>query len=870
MVHEVPAIRYTLLRAQHTQPLLALPFSNELLGVPARDEVHVSTNLGTILVGLGYDLSALEKGAPEAFRLVNSQTLGMSAEMKRASREGAESLRLIDEALGIHLSRPLTRLLTQEFPALATGLQSVLGVGAFGAISVAGIEFFDKISKGIEHAQKAEEEFANASRKARETFDESMASYAKSHKLRSLSGIDKKMFEIDYSAVEEARHKIDALAESMEKEAKASQEAASWWTKLLAAIGDEGHQLWSTSSTLGVEAISKQLEEFKRRFDDLSRTDALNGTREAAAAINTELATAKTKLDSMQGQFDFQQSSAGQRRVPGRGRVAEPAVISAEELAAQKEYFENLKKIQELQGAATKDQGGKEAEAWGEATVEAAKKAQSAVQQLYKEMGTSLAKLQPQTDPLKKLADEIRLMKQQADTDFRALGETAESALGMQAAMTALDAYDKRLDQVLAKAKREADVAEAAAKLPTRQAGPPNLSQLLNTTAPGMGPSATPIAPQLGSGGTAGAQLSVFNSDEGAQLKLAAQAYQEAMSPADHYKVAVGELNTLLQKGLIDQAAYTAAVQHAGDALEQAEKKIVHAKDGLRSFFAEMQQETNTGKFTFDILSQGMKGFEDQVAKIVTTGKANWREYFLSLEQSALKFFLNKEIMAGLKDLSGSGIGKSLGLGKLMGSAGGGSAALQAATQANTTALTTSTAALTPLPATITTNTAQLTGNTTAVTIETTAVGANTAALTALTTAVQELTNAMNMKDMPGGGGDVGGDDAWMGSLSDDSISASTVSGMAFASGSDYTPGGMALVGEEGPEMVNLPTGSSVTPNSQLRSSSPSIHLHIDAKGAEIGVEEKIARAISASAPQMIMRAVTASSEVQKRSLSRG
>ena len=90
----------------------------------------MSSNLGTILVGLGYDLSALEKGAPEAFRLINSQTLGMSAEMKRTSREGAESFRLIDEALGIHISRPLTRILTQEFPSLAKGLQSVMGAVA--------------------------------------------------------------------------------------------------------------------------------------------------------------------------------------------------------------------------------------------------------------------------------------------------------------------------------------------------------------------------------------------------------------------------------------------------------------------------------------------------------------------------------------------------------------------------------------------------------------------------------------------------------------------------------------------------------------------------------------------------------------------
>lgn len=35
----------------------------------------MSVTLATILVGLGYDLSGLEKGSPEAFRLINQQTL---------------------------------------------------------------------------------------------------------------------------------------------------------------------------------------------------------------------------------------------------------------------------------------------------------------------------------------------------------------------------------------------------------------------------------------------------------------------------------------------------------------------------------------------------------------------------------------------------------------------------------------------------------------------------------------------------------------------------------------------------------------------------------------------------------------------------
>ena len=39
-----------------------------------------------------------------------------------------------------------------------------------------------------------------------------------------------------------------------------------------------------------------------------------------------------------------------------------------------------------------------------------------------------------------------------------------------------------------------------------------------------------------------------------------------------------------------------------------------------------------------------------------------------------------------------------------------------------------------------------------------------------------------------------------------------------FAGGTNYAPGGLALVGEKGPELVNLPAGAQVIPNSALRS----------------------------------------------------
>jgi hypothetical protein len=50
----------------------------------------------------------------------------------------------------------------------------------------------------------------------------------------------------------------------------------------------------------------------------------------------------------------------------------------------------------------------------------------------------------------------------------------------------------------------------------------------------------------------------------------------------------------------------------------------------------------------------------------------------------------------------------------------------------------------------------------------------------------------------------------------------STLSSMsstnAFATGTSFAPGGMALVGERGPELVSLPQGSKVIPNGKTNS----------------------------------------------------
>ncbi|MGN6117749.1 MAG: hypothetical protein ACTHN2_19775 [Nitrobacter sp.] len=73
-------------------------------------------------------------------------------------------------------------------------------------------------------------------------------------------------------------------------------------------------------------------------------------------------------------------------------------------------------------------------------------------------------------------------------------------------------------------------------------------------------------------------------------------------------------------------------------------------------------------------------------------------------------------------------------------------------------------------------------------------------------------------------------------------VGATSVGGLplvpAFASGTDNAPGGWSIVGEKGPELVNLSRGAQVIPNDVLRSTiggavSVSMPISIDARGAD-------------------------------------
>lgn len=697
----------------------------------------MSTNLGTILVGLGYDLSALEKGAPEAFRLINQQTLGMSAEMKRTSREGAESFRLIDEALGIHISRPITKLLTQEFPGLAKGLASVLGVGLTGALATIAFETFEHVARSIEHAQQAQEEFAKATEKSRTVFEDAMGSYEKAEKLRSLSGLGLELFKIDSGSIDEARKKIDELAASFAELDKKAEEASGWWNKLKAFTGDEIHKLYNSPTELAAERISKQFDGIHSTFDKMSKEDALHGTAESARYLSSQLDAAQKQLDAMSAHkmTGFETFLRNQAPFTQKGESG----YSAAELEQQQNLVDRLKQLNDLRAAGAKDQGEQDAQASRKAALEAEKSA-------HAEMVADF---------------------QQDAADINEAANLKWKVAGQQ------DAITERM--LSASASRFAEVQKVYGSM--TQVAPPAVS-----------PQRSDLV-----------ELEKITNDQTEAWKKAQQVIDQIETPMQKYNTQLQVLKTLQQEGRLTTQQLALAQQQLGEefsraqlrvmAMEQELEKLLRnstsAKDGMHAFLLQLNLDASrNGTFVFDILNKGLQGFEDETAKALTGAQTNWRSFFESLDQMALKFFLNKMI-SQLLNGGGSGGGGGSGFGGILSSLG------------------------------------SLFGI--------------------------------------GGGGGGGGDWSQVSQvLSDSGIDS-------FASGTDSAPGGMAWVGENGPELMNVPAGASITPNSALRGGGHTMVVHIDAKGAELGVETKIARALQAAGPSIVAQAVAHVNEIQRR-----
>jgi len=260
----------------------------------------MATIVGALAVELGLDTAQFERSLKTLPGMSQQHFGAMSAEMKRTSREGAESFRLIDEALGIHLSRPITRILTQEFPGLAKGLQSVLGAGLTGAIAVAAFEFLssavDKLIKKFDEAKKAQEEYEAANRHLQETMQDVAIAHEKriaqfNAEIAAASG-DKSgelANKLKVASIDDAElgiRDLDRIAEAMERVSKAALEAETSSHRFWLAVGRAN----TSEHNLTIADSAKQFDDFKEKLRAASKEDATQGTR-----VGLDLAIQKTK-----------------------------------------------------------------------------------------------------------------------------------------------------------------------------------------------------------------------------------------------------------------------------------------------------------------------------------------------------------------------------------------------------------------------------------------------------------------------------------------------------------------------------------------------------------------------------------------------
>ena len=778
--------------------------------------------------GLGLDLSEFQRGMQQATEVARSNSQLMSAEMKRTAREGSESFRLIDEALGIRVSRPLTRIITQEFPAFAAGLQAVLGGAVVGAIASVGIDAIEKLSEHLKKAGEAQEKWAEASHKSQEVFSDALAEIQK--KLAEVNG-QSASFKFNTEGAELARRAIDAVGEALKNEAKAAEEAASLTTRAWNGVGSFLSNLalggaLALPDALGgnlslkllkdneqAKNLATALQVMKENLDDALRADAAAGTHEALTVIDADIQRVQVNLHKME-------------------QAGNEAGIALAENAQR--FLAESKQLEEATQKLAKAQIAKDYS-------EQLEKAGQAFEKLLKEIESGTNRIIPQTDPVAKLQTEIAGLKIAAENDFRDIQESAASAFDVKVALSRLQEFEKKLDQTAAKAKQQAEDAKAASLTFAPTSTAPNFPATIPSPVLQL---AAPLSDQ--------AELLKIQTDTNEAWKKAGEILQGTETPMQKYDAGLAILQTLTDKGRITSEQFVLAQQklqeqlaESTNKLEELLKKTGDASAGIQAFFIQLNKDANqNGAFAFDFLNKGLDGFENATVRALTGGKNEWRKYFQELDQMALKFALNKLLAGGL--LEGKGL-----LGGLFGGGQQGQNTTGQNPGAIPSPLNLPKEAFGALPSFL-------------------GGGGGTASLasagTSLTTAGTLLSSAAASLQAAGASlstGIAGGGAPGFNPLSFTSL-------IPHAGGGDLTPGLDYLVGEQGPEPLHVDSSGSafISPHSSLRESDSGKTTHIhnyDLRGADPATVQKLIAALPLIEERAVARAVNASSEISRR-----
>lgn len=308
----------------------------------------MSTIVGALAVELGLDTAQFEKSLKNLPGVTRTHMNAMSSEMQRSVREGQEAFRVFDEVIGVHLDRPLTRLIVERFPELANAFKGMLGGLAFTAVGFAVFEAIstgiERINRAIDDARKKEEALIAATQKVTTTFNEQSISAANSldqinQRLAELSGdkggaLAARLRIISRSDAEQAVRSIDSISEAFTQQAKAAIEAASAVTKLEKALD----YLFTSSLDQGTRKVVETGTELKNTFDTIVLSDPTKGLAKGVSYLNEELQKQKAiqaemHKNQLSGLDEFlAKASFMDKYVSEHGAVTKETVIQQDSL----------------------------------------------------------------------------------------------------------------------------------------------------------------------------------------------------------------------------------------------------------------------------------------------------------------------------------------------------------------------------------------------------------------------------------------------------------------------------------------------------------------------------------------------------------
>jgi hypothetical protein len=572
-------------------------------------------DVGAIFARLGLSVNDFEAGMKKASDLARSQTSLMSAEMKRQSREGAESLRLIDEAIGVHISRPLTRVIAQ-IPGVGAALQSVFALsagGAFGAVAFEGIE---KLNKAIEESHTKIFAMSEAWTDVRKTFDASMESSSKAiatleERLATLTsgkvaGLEVALKNVDTQALKAAGD-IDKTFEAMSKAQKASQ--GHWYDPAI-AMGSKIKDAVTPESTLEVRQLEDHFRSLKASIDDAFLSDAENKTHQALQLINKDLDEEQDKLLGIQ---NLAKVGAASRDAAWQQQLIVDFLARAKDQATAAQTQDNLTgqvsgkeldlaKIEEFQ---------KETKVWNEASNEGWKKWAEINKEIEKAIANVGGELFAETEKWTKA-----MQKQ-----FAPYFPTYRPSLPPGTSQSSSDMLEL---QKITVDRNEAE--KEAARIATELETPEQKLAIAEAT-----------LKELRQQGL----ISIEQETAGMQKANEAYTQQEL-----HLEKLQQQLIKLLER-------------------------TNSATAGFQAFLLQTAiQGSQGGKFVFDELNKGIQGVEDGIAKLAVTGRANFGKLLEGMTEDLVKFAEQQTLKLLLGMLGNSDFFGALGGGMLFGSGG--------------------------------------------------------------------------------------------------------------------------------------------------------------------------------------------------------